>query len=154
MKYNANDLVIPLLLEKTTSYNTLHKIYINNINSKEALDACSEMNIIKTWFKQKGLIINKSHELWETFILNRGTKEDITSFNQLALESKKYSLNQDYKSAKDISQKKMELLDRLAENITEAQFYLTNDILTYVDSFIIRENICTNYKDLIDEQTK
>ena len=85
MKYNLKDFAIPELPEKIIFYNSLHKICINNSTSKEALDALNEMNIINSWFKQRGLVINKSNQLWETFILNHGTKDDITLFNELKI---------------------------------------------------------------------
>lgn len=154
MKYNLKDFTIPELPEKIIRYNNLHKIYINNNTSKDALDAFNEMNTINNWLKQKGLGIDQSTQLWETYVLSHGTKDDLTFFNQLDADIKKHMLNQDYQALKEISPKRRELLAKLAHNKTEIQFYLTHDILTYIDSFVIRKNKCINYEDLIKKLPK
>ncbi len=146
MKHNLETLQVKGLEQKIREYNVLHRKLILNINIKDTSELEKELNGVSSWFKLKGLSLDKSTIQWEQYIESmHGTRQEKDELAKIREEKAENIRNQHYELATELREKEKSILRKWAKPVNAEDFYRTYEVLNYVNQFIIRKNVCDYY---------
>ncbi len=146
MKHNLETIQIKGLEQKIREYNVLHRKLIMNINLKDTSELEKELNGVSSWFKLKGLSMDKSTLQWEQYIESmHGSRQEKDELAKIREEKAENIRNQHYELATELRKKEKAILRNWAKPVTAEDFYRTYEVLNYLTQFAIRKNVCDYY---------